>query len=130
MPKRPLSLRIKDIFAVSFEVFACDRARVFCRGFLNGTRHIMVVTEVAMDNYSMRGGWQGKDAENELRRRAAEYSSMSRGALESELAREAARLRAEGMLDIGQLTAFMNAAAPYMSAEQLKRMRELIDSLR
>lgn len=83
-----------------------------------------------MDNYGMRGGWQGQDAENELRRRTAEYSSMSRGALESELAREAARLRAEGMLDIGQLTAFMNAAAPYMSAEQLKRMRELIDSLR
>ena len=50
----------------------------------------MVVTEVAMDNYGMRGGWQGQDAENELRRRAA----------------------------------------PYMSAEQLKRMRELIDSLR
>ncbi len=55
---------------------------------------------------------------------------MSRGALEDELAREAAALREKGMLDVGKLEEFCNMAAPFMTADQLRRMREIIDTLR
>lgn len=74
-----------------------------------------------MDLYGRDGG---------IERKAEEYSAMSREELLRELDREAAALRARGMLDTGRLEEFMKAAAPYMTAEQLARMRELINALR
>ena len=89
------------------------------------------------DGYNGRGDYGGyKDSggpdgsREEMERKMAQYSSMSRGALEDELAREAAALREKGMLDVGKLEEFCNMAAPFMTADQLRRMREIIDTLR
>lgn len=115
----------------------------------------MIVTEVFMNDwYGYGGGRGGADGYNgrgdyggykdgggrsfggadgsreEMERKMAQYSSMSRGALEDELAREAAALREKGMLDVGKLEEFCNMAAPFMTADQLRRMREIIDTLR
>ena len=57
-------------------------------------------------------------------------SSMSRDELMRELEHEAAALRAQGMLDTAKLEEFLRSAAPYMTADQIARMRELIDALR
>ena len=55
---------------------------------------------------------------------------MTRDELMNELMRSSAGLRAEGKLDIGRLEEFCRLAAPYLDAEQVARMREIIDLLR
>ena len=70
------------------------------------------------------------DGRESMERKMAEYSAMSREALGCELEKEAAALKAKGMLDIPRLEEFLRTASPYMSAEQVARMRELIDALR
>lgn len=70
------------------------------------------------------------DGRESMERKMAEYSAMSREALDRELEKEAAALKAKGMLDIPRLEEFLRIASPYMSAEQVARMRELIDALR
>lgn len=67
---------------------------------------------------------------DDVTRRIGHYSSMSREELMRELEREAAALRAQGMLDTAKLEEFLRSAAPYMTADQIARMRELIDALR
>ena len=63
------------------------------------------------------------DGRESMERKMAEYSAMSREALGCELEKEAAALKA-------RLEEFLRTASPYMSAEQVARMRELIDALR
>lgn len=70
------------------------------------------------------------DVPPDMQSRMEQYSSMSRDELSDELMREASALRAQGMLDIGKLEEFCRMAAPYMSADQIRRMREIIDMLR
>ena len=67
---------------------------------------------------------------DDVTRRIGRYSSMSRDELMRELEHEAAALRAQGMLDMAKLEEFLRSAAPYMTADQITRMRELIDALR
>lgn len=67
---------------------------------------------------------------DDVTRRIGRYSSMSRDELMRELEHEAAALRAQGMLDMAKLEEFLRSAAPYMTADQIARMRELIDALR
>lgn len=67
---------------------------------------------------------------DDVTRRIGRYSSMSRDELMRELEHEAAALRAQGMLDTEKLEEFLRSAAPYMTADQIARMRELIDALR
>ena len=55
---------------------------------------------------------------------------MSREELSEELMREASSLRAQGLLDVDRLDEFCRMAAPYMTAEQVRRMREIIGMLR
>ena len=93
----------------------------------------MFVTEVWMDyeGFSYGGGkryggfgqvYGGEDdaAANERRMRedAERYAGMSPDALESELIARAGALRAEGKL-----------VAPFMSAAEQQRLRQLIDML-
>ena len=67
---------------------------------------------------------------DDVTRRIGRYSSMSRDELMRELEHAAAALRAQGMLDTAKLEEFLRSAAPYMTADQIARMRELIDALR
>ena len=71
-------------------------------------------------------GGLGRDAEEAVLR----YSAMGERELRAELEREAEELRARGLLDVGKLEEFCALAAPYLGAEQLARMRELIRALR
>lgn len=66
----------------------------------------------------------------DMQSRVEQYSSMSRAELSDELMREASMLRSQGLLDVNKLDEFCRMAAPYMNAEQVRRMREIIDMLR
>ncbi len=70
------------------------------------------------------------DIPQDVAERAAQYSTMSREELSEELMREASSLRAQGLLDVDRLDEFCRMAAPYMTAEQVRRMREIIGMLR
>lgn len=70
------------------------------------------------------------DIPQDVAERAAQYSAMSREELSAELMREASSLRAQGLLDVDKLDEFCRMAAPYMTAEQVRRMREIIGMLR
>lgn len=70
------------------------------------------------------------DIPEDVAERAAQYSTMSREELSEELMREASSLRAQGLLDVDRLDEFCRMAAPYMTAEQVRRMREIIGMLR
>lgn len=74
--------------------------------------------------------FDGNGMNGDIEKRMAAYAAMSESALVGELKREADALKKQGLLDIGRLTDFASAAAPYMTADQLRRMRELIDALR
>lgn len=80
------------------------------------------------------GGQAGQNPYGEIPPEFAEqmerYGNMSRDGLMSELFAQAAGLRAQGKLDTAQLDDFCNRAAPFMTAEQLARMRELIGMLK
>ena len=75
-----------------------------------------------------RGAYGAGEAD--IAAQVARYSSMTRDELMNELMRSSAGLRAEGKLDIGRLEEFCRLAAPYLDAEQVARMREIIDLLR
>ena len=75
-------------------------------------------------------GSMSGDIPQDVAERAAQYSTMSREELSEELMREASSLRAQGLLDVGRLVEFCRMAAPYMTAEQVRRMREIIGMLR
>lgn len=76
-----------------------------------------------------RNGNSFGDVSQDLNEKIARYGNMSRDDLMSELLSQAAELRADGRLDVAELNEFCNRAAPFMSAEQLARMRELIKML-
>lgn len=76
-----------------------------------------------------RNGNAFGDVPQDLNEKIARYGNMSREDLMSELLSQAATLRADGRLDFDELNEFCNRAAPFMSAEQLARMRELIKML-
>lgn len=72
----------------------------------------------------------GAPSEADLRAQMERYGNMSQEQLTAELFAQASGLRAQGKLDTAQLDAFCNLAAPYMSAEQIQRMRTLIGMLK
>lgn len=104
----------------------------------------MFVTEVWMDyeGFSYGGGkryggfgqvYGGEDDatanERRMREDAERYAGMSPDALESELIARAGALRAEGKLDTAKLREFARGVAPFMSAAEQQRLRQLIDML-
>lgn len=82
-------------------------------------------TEAGVESRGVYGA-----GEADIAAKVARYSSMTRDELMNELMRSSAGLRAEGKLDIGRLEEFCRLAAPYLDAEQVARMREIIDLLR
>lgn len=82
------------------------------------------------DNDGCGGTQFGRTFPRGTEEAVARYASMDRDALSEELMREAAALRAKGMLDVERLEEFCRTAAPYLTTEQLRRMRELIAALR
>lgn len=90
-----------------------------------GTRYGVGGADGGRTDGSMPG-----DIPQDVAERAAQYSTMSREELSEELMREASSLRAQGLLDVDRLDEFCRMAAPYMTAEQVRRMREIIGMLR
>lgn len=68
--------------------------------------------------------------EARLREDVARYGAMSGDDLADELFRRARQLRSEGKLDTALLEDFASKAAPFLSADELRRLRELISMLK
>ena len=79
------------------------------------------------DGRSRNGGTYD---EAHLREDMARYGSMSGDELTEELFSKARKMRAEGKLDTDMLEDFASKAAPFLSAAELKRLRELISMLK
>lgn len=94
-------------------------------GTERGREYRSGITEAGVES---RGAYGAGEAD--IAAKVARYSSMTRDELMNELMRSSAGLRAEGKLDIGRLEEFCRLAAPYLDAEQVARMREIIDLLR
>lgn len=76
------------------------------------------------------GGYGMGDIPPEYAEQLGRYGNMNSDELTREMMAQAAVLRAQGQLDIAKLEDFCNKAAPFLTAEQLARMRALIGMLK
>lgn len=81
---------------------------------------------------SAEGGGRPRGTYDEARLRddIARYGNMSSDSLTNELMARAKELRSEGKLDTALLEDFASKAAPFLSAAELSRLRELISMLK
>lgn len=68
--------------------------------------------------------------EARMREDIARYGAMSGDDLTDELFRKARQMKSEGRLDTALLEDFAAKAAPFLAADELKRLRELISMLK
>lgn len=76
------------------------------------------------------GQFRGAYDEARLREDLTRYGNMSGESLTEELVTRAKELRSEGKLDTALLEDFASKAAPFLSAAELARLRELISMLK
>lgn len=97
-----------------------DGENAYGQGVHNGAKR---------QNDTMRSGnlhGNGAPLEEQLKK----YSGMDQNQLMSELMRTAGAMKNDGKLNGAELEAFYSQASAFMTAEQLKRLRELINMLK
>ncbi|MDR2046670.1 MAG: hypothetical protein LBP79_01965 [Clostridiales bacterium] len=70
-----------------------------------------------------------KQKERDLREKLKSYEGKSRGDIMSELTRAVEKGRRDGTLSAAELENFYLQASPMLSAEQKKKMRDIIDAI-
>jgi hypothetical protein len=71
-----------------------------------------------------------KKTESDLKEKLKGYEGKSRGDIMSELMAAVEKGKKDGSLSSEQLEVFYQKAAPMLSEEQRKRMKEIIDSIK